>query len=704
MDKVRISEIAVELGVSIQKVLTSAKVLGYDVKAGNTYISIGQAEMLANHILTGIYPKELTKINETNTHIVSQNDKINFTKPEMVRILNSLSIDMIFIKKDSFLMGEEKNQKKATIKNNFELGKYPVTVAEYMHFVNDVQDHYPQWLEKGGEFHIKTGTNDHYKMMKNLQNPNAPIVGISWYDATAYCKWLSKKRGENFRLPTETEWEYACRAGTTTKWSFGDDEKELGKYAWYGKNSNGTIHVVGQKKPNPWDLYDMHGNIWEWCENWYAEDTKVLRGGSGFYASLARSSDRNWRNPLNRDIDIGFRILRYENKVITVCPYENPELFYAKMHSFTKNTISKLEKEYQESQQKSMESKILSEEIDGKDFFLPAILLLEGTVNINQNIDTRVDNNHIDEKLISTLREKCSKRIVDNPTFRLVNIVPENTLIIGESSYEKSLSTCDKHFYNLIDSNKLQMRNEMGQDYKNWYMQLKKIVIEKDFSTISGSLACSTLVVYKDFIRKKYMYFIMDNSKKKNGNNTKHVIPSFMFQPPRNDSVLDETFTDTLDIKLQMFKEFAEEILGLEEFDRINDGCLLKQAIQNNPILQRLDELLQTGQAEFKVLGLALDIFRLRPEIMSVLVIENQEFMRMVDDNLIEQAANRIATDAQGNTPFKSFEVDNINRHNIENEQRYFHLLTDIKKPLVPPGAACLKLGRDYVLKKYLNK
>ena len=105
--------------------------------------------------------------------------KAKFKKPQMVRILSSLSIDMVKIPN-----------------KNYEIGKYPVTVAEYMHFVNDVKKHYPEWLEEGSEYNIKTGTSDLYKKMPNLEKPNAPIVGISWHDAIAYCKWLSEKTGD----------------------------------------------------------------------------------------------------------------------------------------------------------------------------------------------------------------------------------------------------------------------------------------------------------------------------------------------------------------------------------------------------------------------------------------------------------------------------------------------------------------------------
>ena len=245
----------------------------------------------------------------------------NIIKPQMVRILNSLSIDMVLIKKGSFLMGEGSEQKKVTIENDFYIGKYPVTVAEYMHFVNDVKKHYPEWLEEGNEYNIKTGTNDLYKKMPNLQNPNAPIVGISWNDAVAYCKWLSEKTGDNYRLPREAEWEYSCRAGTKTKWSFGDSEKELDNYVWYYGNSynleekhkNYSIQEVGKKLPNPWGLYDVHGNVWEWCEDWYDsnKDKKVLRGGSWFnYIFDSRSAYRTRFSPQFRNNNVGFRLLR----------------------------------------------------------------------------------------------------------------------------------------------------------------------------------------------------------------------------------------------------------------------------------------------------------------------------------------------------------------------------------------------------------
>jgi formylglycine-generating enzyme required for sulfatase activity len=219
---------------------------------------------------------------------------------------------------------EEQPVHEVNIDYEFEIGKCTVTVEEYMTFVEDTNSHHPEWLEEGNKYNIKTGTEEHYKNIN--QKANAPIVGVSWHDAMAYCEWLSEKTNNNYRLPTEAEWEYACRAGTTTKWSFGDNEKELGKYAVYRSNSNSQAEVVGTKLRNPWGLYDMHGNVWEWCLDDYVdnykdtprdgtayinESSKVLRGGSwNGIVDLTQSAVRGRLNPTNRGISMGFRLLR----------------------------------------------------------------------------------------------------------------------------------------------------------------------------------------------------------------------------------------------------------------------------------------------------------------------------------------------------------------------------------------------------------
>ncbi|CAA6818641.1 MAG: Unknown protein [uncultured Sulfurovum sp.] len=232
--------------------------------------------------------------------------KPKFKEPEMVNIIHpkpkkSMTITMVHLPKGTFMFGEGSGAKKVNIDDEFEIGKYPVTFDEYDAYCED----------------------------KNIEKPDdrgwgrgkRPVINVSWHDAQAYCKWLSDKTNKEYRLPTEAEWEYACRAGKNTKWSFGDDEKELGRYAWYDKNSYdlgssnedyGT-HPVGEKLANPWGLHDMHGNVWEWCEDWYDKDKKrkVLRGGSWVDdASFSRSAYRvNWY-PTIRNIDGGFRLLR----------------------------------------------------------------------------------------------------------------------------------------------------------------------------------------------------------------------------------------------------------------------------------------------------------------------------------------------------------------------------------------------------------
>jgi sulfatase modifying factor 1 len=111
------------------------------------------------------------------------------------------------------------------------------------------------------------------------EEPTYAATYITWDQATTFCQTLSDTEGVEYRLPTEAEWEYACRAGPTTAYSFGDDRKKLTDHAWYDANAYKAdeqfAHAVGQKLPNPWALYDMHGNAWEWCSDWYARyDTK----------------------------------------------------------------------------------------------------------------------------------------------------------------------------------------------------------------------------------------------------------------------------------------------------------------------------------------------------------------------------------------------------------------------------------------------
>ena len=158
---------------------------------------------------------------------------------------------------------------------------------------------------------------------------NYPVECVSWEDAVEFCEKLSdlleeKKAGRVYRLPTEAEWEYACRAGSETAYSFGESTESLGDYAWFFDNSEDQTHPVGEKKPNAWGLYDMQGNVWEWCSDWYDEYPKgavsdptgpkegsyrVLRGGSWrFEAAFCGSGNRFWYVPSYRRDSLGFRL------------------------------------------------------------------------------------------------------------------------------------------------------------------------------------------------------------------------------------------------------------------------------------------------------------------------------------------------------------------------------------------------------------
>jgi formylglycine-generating enzyme required for sulfatase activity/predicted Ser/Thr protein kinase len=165
-----------------------------------------------------------------------------------------------------------------------------------------------------------------------FQGENNPVETVSWEDCQKFIDNLNKKKGlsHTYRLPSEAEWEYACRAGTTTRFYWGsiDSKSTIGQYCWYDGNSNNTTHPVGQKLPNAWGLYDMSGNVWEWCEDEYSKSYsgaptdgspwvspsgsyRVFRGGGWCNgAGFCRSADRALFSPVNRDNDLGFRLAR----------------------------------------------------------------------------------------------------------------------------------------------------------------------------------------------------------------------------------------------------------------------------------------------------------------------------------------------------------------------------------------------------------
>jgi len=172
------------------------------------------------------------------------------------------------------------------IDQDFYLGKYPVTQQQWEAVMGNNPSHF-----NGGSL---------------------PVETVSWYDAQIFIQKLNQLSSKKFyRLPTEEEWEYACRAGSTSEYYFGDDESQLVEYAWYNSNSGRTTHPVGQKKPNEWGLCDMAGNVWEWCDSWYDRNCsyREFRGGSwNRDAENCRSAIRRCDTPDCRDNSISFRL------------------------------------------------------------------------------------------------------------------------------------------------------------------------------------------------------------------------------------------------------------------------------------------------------------------------------------------------------------------------------------------------------------
>ncbi len=241
-------------------------------------------------------------------------------KPDDV-ITNSIGMKLVYIKDGSFQMGsrlsrDEMPPHQVKITRSFYLGAYEVRQAEWTKVM---------------------GTAPWKGMVR--EGPDFPATYISWDDATKFCTTLTTAErdagrlaaNKSYRLSTEAEWEYACRAETQTEYSFGDDKSQLGEYAWYDGNTRNReeyAHAVGTRKANPWGLYDMHGNVYEWCsdllDNFYYEKSpvedpqgptdrlfRVLRGGSwDLLPAHCRSARRYGQPPSTRHWSVGFRVLR----------------------------------------------------------------------------------------------------------------------------------------------------------------------------------------------------------------------------------------------------------------------------------------------------------------------------------------------------------------------------------------------------------
>jgi sulfatase modifying factor 1 len=255
------------------------------------------------------------------------------TAPET--IVTKTGVEMVLIPAGQFLMGDDNGE-------DDEKPVHPVRVGSFYMDVCEVTQR---------DYQSLMGRNP-----SKFVDPYAPVDKVSWHDAVRYCNMRSLREGftpcydtntlkcdfsaDGYRLPTEAEWEYACRAGTTSRWSFGNDSGKLAEYAWLKDNSNKTTHPVRQKAPNPWGLYDMHGNVYEWCNDFYREgygqdsegddprgpasgDKRVVRGGCwDTREESCRSSARSSESPGFVDVCFkreayGFRCVRNAPRAAT---------------------------------------------------------------------------------------------------------------------------------------------------------------------------------------------------------------------------------------------------------------------------------------------------------------------------------------------------------------------------------------------------
>ncbi len=270
-------------------------------------------------------------------------------------------IEMLPIPGGTFVMGSPDNEANRNADDEgpthevkidpFWMGKCEITWDQYESWVNQMDQLRRKMLSLPATPRdalvdgVSKPTEEYTDMSFGMGRGNYPAICMTQHAARTYCEWLSAKTGRYYRLPTEAEWEYACRAGTTTAYSFGDDPSVIGEYAWYYDNSEDQYQEVGQKKPNPWGLHDMHGNVSEWVLDQYSEDfylkskgatnplnipsqlyPRVVRGGGwdedpeSLRSAVRKASSEEWKEQdpqLPQSIwyhtdalSVGFRVVR----------------------------------------------------------------------------------------------------------------------------------------------------------------------------------------------------------------------------------------------------------------------------------------------------------------------------------------------------------------------------------------------------------
>lgn len=270
--------------------------------------------------------------------------KLSFGLENKTFTVNGVSFKMIYVKDGTFTMGctseqggdcdsDEKPTHSVTL-SDYYIGKFEVTVGLFRAFINETN--YRTDADKEGWSYVWTGSSlekkngvnwkcDANGKVRSSSEDNHPVIHVSWNDAKTFCEWLTRKTGQTFRLPTEAEWEYAARGGNKSNGYKYSSSNAIGNVAWYWDNADKKTHAVGTKSPNELGIYDMSGNVYEWCQDWYGNyssgsqtnptgpssgSLRVLRGGSWLnYARGCRISHRYNNNPDSRTFNYGFRLV-----------------------------------------------------------------------------------------------------------------------------------------------------------------------------------------------------------------------------------------------------------------------------------------------------------------------------------------------------------------------------------------------------------
>ena len=282
------------------------------------------AALLGPVLLMGANAKQLQKLKAPDGCVPAAQAKATESGWADRVIHQKTGSEMVYITPGTFTMGSVSPAPyEVTIAAPYYMGQTEVTNAQYRRFL------------KASGYDGKSDTDDHYDMYlrhfrgKSLMSAddNYPVVWVSWQNARAFCAWAG------LTLPSEAQWEFACRAGTTSRFFYGDSEETFSQYGWASSNSGGLTHSVARKKPNAWGLYDMHGNVWEWAEDDFAYDhyphpkiarvtdgsariegrlTKSLRGGSWSNTTTFWVSGSEGRSNSAAGIarnNVGFRVV-----------------------------------------------------------------------------------------------------------------------------------------------------------------------------------------------------------------------------------------------------------------------------------------------------------------------------------------------------------------------------------------------------------